>query len=116
MMAIFTLMNRKNRVVRSWDSVQPVIRFTRSFDGFVKEEELPITHITVESGETYDIPYDPKTGTVSGISSLSGYLTAANGHLLSFCIINQGVPRASMGRSFQDQVCCLLCSVTPDNP
>ena len=57
-----------------------------------------------------------KTGTVSGISSLSGYLTAANGHLLSFCIINQGVPRASMGRSFQDQVCCLLCSVTPDNP
>lgn len=57
-----------------------------------------------------------KTGTVSGISSLSGYLTAANGHLLSFCIINQGVPQASMGRSFQDQVCCLLCSVTPDNP
>ena len=57
-----------------------------------------------------------KTGTVSGISSLSGYLTAANGHLLSFCIINQGVPRVGMGRSFQDQVCCLLCSVTPDNP
>lgn len=57
-----------------------------------------------------------KTGTVSGISSLSGYLTAANGHLLSFCIINQGVPQVGMGRSFQDQVCCLLCSVTPDNP
>lgn len=58
-----------------------------------------------------------KTGTVSGVSSLSGYLTASNGHLLSFSIINQGVPRANQGRSFQDQVCCLLCGQeTPTNP
>ena len=58
-----------------------------------------------------------KTGSVTGVSSLSGYLTATNGHLLSFSIINQGVPRAGMGRDFQDQVCCLLCGTTvPDNP
>ena len=30
-----------------------------------------------------------KTGTVTGISSLAGYLTTRNGHVLSFCIINQ---------------------------
>ncbi|MCR4920089.1 MAG: D-alanyl-D-alanine carboxypeptidase/D-alanyl-D-alanine-endopeptidase [Bacteroidaceae bacterium] len=50
-----------------------------------------------------------KTGSVTGVSSLSGYLTASNGHLLSFSIINQGVPRSSLGREFQDQVCRFLC-------
>lgn len=50
-----------------------------------------------------------KTGTVEGVSSLSGYLTAANGHVLSFSIINQGVARTRTGQHFQDQVCLLLC-------
>ena len=50
-----------------------------------------------------------KTGTVEGVSSLSGYLTAANGHTLSFSIINQGVARTRTGQRFQDQVCLLLC-------
>lgn len=49
-----------------------------------------------------------KTGTVSGISSLSGYANGGNGHIISFCIINQGVQRGSMGRNFQDQVCIAL--------
>jgi D-alanyl-D-alanine carboxypeptidase/D-alanyl-D-alanine-endopeptidase (penicillin-binding protein 4) len=50
-----------------------------------------------------------KTGTVTGVSSLAGYLTAANGHLLSFSILNQGVSQASLGREFQNQVCSYLC-------
>jgi len=50
-----------------------------------------------------------KTGTLSGISSLAGYCTAANGHQLCFAIINQGVLRASQGRNFQDSVCTALC-------
>ena len=50
-----------------------------------------------------------KTGTVSGISSLAGYCTAANGHQLAFCIINQGVLRTASGRNFQDKVCTMLC-------
>lgn len=50
-----------------------------------------------------------KTGTVTGISSLAGYCTAANGHELCFCIINQGVLRGSDGRQFQDSVCTALC-------
>lgn len=49
-----------------------------------------------------------KTGTVSGISSLSGYANGGNGHIISFCIINQGVERGSMGRNFQDQVCIAI--------
>ncbi len=50
-----------------------------------------------------------KTGTVSGISSLAGYCTAANGHQLCFVIINQGVMRNATGRSFQNRVCKVLC-------
>lgn len=50
-----------------------------------------------------------KTGTVDGISSLSGYLTASNGHILSFSIINQGIIYTSTGKDFQDKVCIRLC-------
>jgi len=50
-----------------------------------------------------------KTGTLSGISSLAGYLTAANNHVLAFCIINQGVMKTGDGRDFQDRVCKALC-------
>lgn len=51
-----------------------------------------------------------KTGTVDGISSLSGYATAFNGHRLSFSIINQGVPFSRIGREIQDEVCLALTS------
>ena len=50
-----------------------------------------------------------KTGTLTGISSLAGYCTAANGHQLCFSIINQGVLRGADGKSFQDRVCVALC-------
>ncbi len=50
-----------------------------------------------------------KTGTLTGISSLAGYAKAANGHLLAFCIINQGVLRAAPAKAFQDRVCVVLC-------
>lgn len=51
-----------------------------------------------------------KTGTVTGVSALSGYLTAPNGHRMAFCIINQGISRAAIGREFQDRVCAALCT------
>ena len=50
-----------------------------------------------------------KTGTVTGIASLCGYLTAANGHHICFSIINQGLLHGRNGRLFQDKVCQLLC-------
>lgn len=50
-----------------------------------------------------------KTGTVNGISSLSGYATASNGHTIAFSIINQGVPSSKVGKDFQDKICICLC-------
>ncbi len=50
-----------------------------------------------------------KTGTVTGVSSLAGYAQAANGHVLCFCIINQGISKTSDGRRFQDKVCAAMC-------
>ncbi len=49
-----------------------------------------------------------KTGTVTGVSTLAGYCTAANGHVLCFAIMNQGVRPTSIGRRFQDRVCQAL--------
>lgn len=51
-----------------------------------------------------------KTGTVDGVSSLCGYLISGHGHLLSFCIINQGSPSAKEAKEFQDKVCVMLCN------
>lgn len=50
-----------------------------------------------------------KTGTVDGVSTLSGYAETPNGHLLVFSIMNQGVIKGSHGRDFQDKVCNILC-------
>ncbi|MBQ0074322.1 MAG: D-alanyl-D-alanine carboxypeptidase/D-alanyl-D-alanine-endopeptidase [Prevotella sp.] len=50
-----------------------------------------------------------KTGTLSGISSLAGYCTAANGHELCFAIINQGVMKGAIAKAFQDKICIAMC-------
>lgn len=50
-----------------------------------------------------------KTGTLTGISSLAGYCTAANGHELCFSIINQGVMRSAAAKAFQNKVCVAMC-------
>lgn len=49
-----------------------------------------------------------KTGTVNGVSSLSGYAMAPDGHLLAFAIINQGVLTSDEGKAFQDRICLAL--------
>ncbi|MDZ3818350.1 D-alanyl-D-alanine carboxypeptidase/D-alanyl-D-alanine endopeptidase [Prevotella bivia] len=50
-----------------------------------------------------------KTGTVVGVTSLAGYLTAANGHLICFSIINNGGLASGAMRNFQNRICIALC-------
>jgi len=50
-----------------------------------------------------------KTGTLNGVSNLSGYVTAKNGHLIAFSILIQNfVKDYSTARDFQNQICELL--------
>ncbi len=52
-----------------------------------------------------------KTGTLAGVSSLSGYVSAKNGNLISFAIMMQNfVEKTSIARSFQDKICELLAN------
>lgn len=50
-----------------------------------------------------------KTGTLSGVSSLAGYCTASNGHILAFAIINQGQQKTAPAKKLQDRICVALC-------
>lgn len=50
-----------------------------------------------------------KTGTLSGVCSLSGYVTAKNGHLIAFSMLVQNyVGSARESRDFQDRICNIL--------
>ena len=49
-----------------------------------------------------------KTGTLTGVITLSGYATTPDGHTLCFSIMNQGILRAAEARNFQDRVCVAL--------
>ena len=50
-----------------------------------------------------------KTGTLSGVCSLSGYVTASNGHLIAFSMLVQNyVGSSKTGREFQDEICNIL--------
>ena len=49
-----------------------------------------------------------KTGSVTGVSSLAGYVKAINGHQLAFVIINQNVMKLKHARDLQDKICVIL--------
>jgi len=49
-----------------------------------------------------------KTGTVTGVSSLAGYVTTSEGHNVAFSIICTGVLRARTGRLIQDKLCVAM--------
>lgn len=77
-------------------------------------ESLPIAGVDgtlksrMKTGRTFRNVH-AKTGSVSGVSSLAGYLTASNGHLMAFSIICNGVRKMTDGRDLQDHICHVLC-------
>ncbi len=52
-----------------------------------------------------------KTGTLQGVSCLSGYIIAKNKHLIAFSILEQNyVDKTSYARYIQDQICELIAN------
>lgn len=50
-----------------------------------------------------------KTGTLNGVSNLTGFVTSKGGHLIAFSILIQNfVEQYSTARRFQDMICVLL--------
>ncbi len=57
-----------------------------------------------------------KTGTLSGVCSLSGYVTSANGHQIVFSMLVQNyVGSSKTGRDFQDKICNILAEYAGNN-
>lgn len=58
-----------------------------------------------------------KTGTINSVSSLSGYVRAANGELLAFSIIGNEVPSTWRAKRLEDEIGARLASFSrPDPP
>lgn len=59
-----------------------------------------------------------KTGSMGGVNSLSGYVTAKNGNKLAFSILINGIYKSKYASSLQDSIAVLLASYpdiqTPD--
>ena len=52
-----------------------------------------------------------KTGTLSGVSCLSGYVTAKNDHTLAFSIMIQNyITKSKIAKSFEDEICNVLAN------
>ena len=52
-----------------------------------------------------------KTGTLTGVCSLAGYVTSESKHTIAFVIINQNVLKYVSARKFQDKVCEILSNI-----
>lgn len=49
-----------------------------------------------------------KTGSIGGVSALSGYLTARNGKMFAFSIMVNNIYRAKLARRVEDYICQML--------
>jgi D-alanyl-D-alanine carboxypeptidase/D-alanyl-D-alanine-endopeptidase (penicillin-binding protein 4) len=49
-----------------------------------------------------------KTGSIGGVSALSGYLTAKNGKMFAFSIMVNNIYRAKLARRVEDYICQML--------
>jgi len=52
-----------------------------------------------------------KTGSVTGSCTLAGYIHAADGRELAFCIMNEGAVKMAPSRNVQDKICKVLCEL-----
>lgn len=79
------------------------------------EKSLPIAGIDGSlknrlKGTAAENNVTAKTGSMGGVNSLSGYVTAKNGNKLAFSILVNGIYKSKYARDLQDHVAVLLAS------
>lgn len=77
------------------------------------EKSLPIAGVdgTLKNrmkGTSAEKNLAAKTGSLSGVNTMSGYVTAKNGHKLAFSILINGIYKSKYARELQDQIGILL--------
>ncbi|MFS0555994.1 D-alanyl-D-alanine carboxypeptidase/D-alanyl-D-alanine-endopeptidase [Brevibacillus sp. 179-C9.3 HS] len=77
------------------------------------EESLPIAGVdgTLKNrmkGTSAEKNLAAKTGSLSGVNTMSGYVTAKNGHKLAFSILINGIYKSKYARELQDRIGILL--------
>lgn len=88
--------NRKDNLFSSYYNSLPVA----GVDGTLKDRMI--------TSQAYNNVH-AKTGTLSGVSNISGYVTAANGDKLAFSILMQNyVGKSKPARDLQDSLCTIL--------
>ncbi len=65
----------------------------------------------MKQGKTYR-SVRAKTGAVTGVSALAGYLTTEEGKPLAFVVLHQNLLKVAPARAFQDELCELLVTVS----
>jgi len=99
-----------NEILRYMNEYHPEL-FAILYESFpIAGVDGTIKH-RMEEGSAYNNVH-AKTGTLSGVSSLSGYLHTKSGDLISFSINTQNfVGSARTARNFQDKICEILSNM-----
>ena len=93
----------------AYDSTNETLVIDTMEDGNEVEFQMSKVLISESTLQNMANTIRAKTGTLTCVSSLAGYAKAANGHVLAFSILNQGVLRAQNAKDFQDMICVAMC-------
>ena len=101
----------------SAEQVLSVLKYMYSSDPYLFNiflQSLPVGGVDGTIGKRMnntdaDGKVHAKTGTLRGVSCLSGYVTAKNDHLLAFSIMEQNfIDQTAYARYLQDKICQVL--------
>ena len=101
----------------SAEQVLSVLKYMYSSDPYLFNiffQSLPVGGVDGTIGKRMndtdaDGKVHAKTGTLKGVSCLSGYVTAKNDHLIAFSILEQNfIDQTSYARYLQDKICQVL--------
>jgi D-alanyl-D-alanine carboxypeptidase/D-alanyl-D-alanine-endopeptidase (penicillin-binding protein 4) len=84
----------------------------KNFDTYYESLSIPMMDGTLQGRINHELASNirAKTGTISGVTSLSGYMTSRNGKNLTFSILCNG-PYHKKSMRLEDEICKLLLEI-----